>query len=130
MLLRRTCQLSTEARAASAVCWAATTVRNASAVATDTSYRVRFTAACAWLCAAVAARDVGCPQTEVERLPGNEDSQPAVPNRAQIVRFHTIYARNDTLWKQQSVEGVSRGAIRLRQTIHPRQICGLRQPDP
>ncbi len=54
MLLRRTCQLSTDARAASAVCWAAINVRKASAVATETSYLVRLMAACAWFWAAVA----------------------------------------------------------------------------
>ena len=44
--------------------------------------------------------DIGCAQTKVERLPGDQDPQAAIPDRAEIVRRNAIHARDDALWKQ------------------------------
>ncbi len=72
-------------------------------------------------------RNVGGAQTKIERLPGDQNAQAAVPHRAEIVRWHAVHAGNDALRKQQPIERIARGAIHLRQAIHARQVSGLRQ---
>ena len=71
----------------------------------------------------------GPPQSEIERLPGDQRSDGAAPGGAEVVRadHRAGHGRERTLRQQQPEDVVSGGPIHLRQRVHARQVGGSRE---